>query len=129
MKNYTILVVEDERPLAEAIKAKLTKSGFEVVTARQVKQALNYLEDKMKISAIWLDHYLIGEENGLDFVAKIKNNEQWKKIPVFVVSNTASAEKVKSYLRLGVNKYYTKADFRLEDIISDIKEYLEHPKD
>ncbi len=126
----TILVVEDERPLAEAIKAKLEKSGFTVVTSRTVEQALNYLEEIKNIDVIWLDHYLLGKENGLDFVTKLKAHDgHWKNIPIFVVSNTASPDKVQSYIRLGVNKYYTKSDHRLEEIISEIKSFLENPKE
>ena len=119
-----ILVVEDELPLQEAIRLKLTSSGFEVVTARSVEQAMNYLQDNVDISVIWLDHYLIGQETGLDFVAKVKNSEKWKKIPLFLVSNTASADKIKTYLSLGINKYYTKSNHRLDDIIVDIKAAL-----
>jgi len=124
MEN-TILVVEDETPLQEAIKAKLLNSGFEVTTARTVGQALGVLEDVGGISVIWLDHYLLGKEDGLDFVAKLKNDDKWKSIPVFVVSNTASPDKVKSYISLGVSKYYTKSDYRLDQIIADIKEFLD----
>lgn len=124
-EQKTILVVEDERPLVEAIRIKLEKSGFAVTTARAVKQALQYLTEGVKVDAIWLDHYLLGQEDGLDLVAKIKEDgSPWKDIPVFVVSNTATADKVQSYLRLGVNKYYTKADFSLELIIKDIKDFL-----
>ena len=119
-----ILVVEDEKPLQEAIRIKMEKSDFEVVTARAVDQALGLMEDLTQVDVIWLDHYLLGRENGLDFVAKLKNNEKWKTIPIFVVSNTASADKVKTYLKLGVEKYYTKADFRLDSIIEEIKKSL-----
>lgn len=125
MEEINILVVEDERPLMEAIKAKLEKNDFKVVTAASVAQAFNYLEDEVKIQVIWLDHYLLGKENGLDLVAKMKEDgSKWKEIPIFVVSNTASPDKVNSYLRLGANKYYTKANFRLDTIIGDIREYL-----
>ena len=125
-----ILVVEDERPLAEAIKIKLEKSGFAVVTVRTIEQTLDYLEDIGIVDAIWLDHYLLGKENGLDFVTKLKAHDgAWAKIPVFVVSNTASPDKVQSYLRLGVHKYYTKADHRLGEIISDIKDFLANPQE
>lgn len=123
-KNKIILVLEDERPLLEAIKIKLRLNDFAVVTARSVKQALSYVEDIKDINAIWLDHYLFGKENGLDFVAKIKSNPAWKKIPIFIVSNTASPEKVQSYISLGVNKYYTKADYPLDKIIKDIEDYF-----
>ena len=117
----TILVVEDEKPLMGAVKKKLELSGFDVVTARDVKQALNYLEDLERIDLVWLDHYLLGKENGLDLVTKMKQDgSKWKDVHIFVVSNTASPDKVSSYLHLGVDKYFTKADYRLDDIIKDI---------
>ncbi|MBN1779146.1 MAG: response regulator [Candidatus Buchananbacteria bacterium] len=124
-KNKVILVLEDELPLLDAIKSKLAKSGFEVVTARSIEQAKNHIQDVENIDAIWLDHYLLGKENGLDFVAWCKiNNDKCDRIPIFVVSNTASPEKVQSYLKFGVEKYYIKAEKRLEEIISDIKSSL-----
>ncbi|MFZ4631705.1 MAG: response regulator [Patescibacteria group bacterium] len=120
VEDVNILVVEDEKPLLEAIKIKLEKGGFSVVTARTVEQAVGLLEDLETIKVIWLDHYLLGKENGLDLVVKIKNDERFKNIPIFVVSNTASDDKVKSYLALGVNNYYTKSNYRLDQIINDI---------
>jgi len=125
MINKTILVLEDEIPLQNAIKLKLGKSGFDVVTARNVEQAKNHLKDIKKVDVIWLDHYLLGRETGLDFVSMLKNDKNWKKIPIFVVSNTASPDKIKSYLGLGVNKYYTKSDFKLDTIITEIKKILD----
>lgn len=117
----TILVVEDEKPLMDAIKKKLEISGFYVVTARDVNQALSYLDDLEKVDLVWLDHYLLGKENGLDLVTKMKDEKsKWKDISIFVVSNTASPDKVDSYLHLGVDKYYTKSNYRLDDIIKDI---------
>ena len=109
----------------EAIRAKLTKSGFEVVTARSVEQAKNHTQDIEGIDVIWLDHYLLGKENGLDFIAWCKTDgHNCQNIPIFVVSNTASPDKVQSYLRLGVQKYYVKAEKRLDAIIEDINTYL-----
>ncbi len=124
--NPTVLVVEDERPLAEAVVLKLKKNGFEAVSARSVEQALEYLKTLKSVSAIWLDHYLLGKENGLDLVMALKGSEgPWKSIPVFVVSNTAGPDKVQSYLHLGVNKYFVKAENRLDDIIAEIKKSLQ----
>lgn len=123
-QQITILVVEDEKPLLEAVRMKLEKSGFSVVTSRTAEQAYGLMEDLEHIDVIWLDHYLLGKENGLDLVTKIKTDDRFKKIPIFIVSNTASTEKVKSYINLGVNKYYIKSNFRLDNIISDIRECL-----
>lgn len=124
-KDKVILVVEDERPLLEAVKLKLESSGFSVVSARSVKEALNHLKDVEKIDAVWLDHYLLGQEDGLDFVVECKKEDSWcKDIPIFVVSNTASPDKVQAYLKLGVNKYFVKAEKRLDDIINEMLKEL-----
>ena len=77
-----------------------------------------------------LDHYLPGEKTGLDFVAKLKApKSKWKNIPIFIVSNTASSNNVRSYLRLGVSKYCVKSDNRLDKIVSDIVTFPENPKE
>ncbi|TSC81975.1 MAG: Response regulator receiver protein [Parcubacteria group bacterium Gr01-1014_20] len=127
--NKTALVIEDERILVRVIETKLEKVGFDVVTARTVDQGLSYIEDVGGIDVIWLDHYLPGEKTGLDFVAKLKSpGSKWAKIPIFLVSNTASDSNVRSYLRLGVSKYCVKAEHRLEEIASDIKSFLDDPR-
>lgn len=121
--RQTILVVEDERPILTVVQKKLELSGFDVATARSVDQALAYLEDLERVDAVWLDHYLFGEGTGIDFVARVKQpNSAWKDVPIFVVSNTASEEKAQKYRELGVTKFYTKAETRLDRIVEDIQE-------
>ncbi len=123
-KEKTVLVVEDEIPLQNAIRSKLEKSNYLVVTARSVEQAIKHLRVVKDIDIVSLDHYLLGKENGLDFLTKVKNHNKLKNIPIFVVSNTASSEKVNSYLQLGIEKYYTKSDFRLDQIIGAMNQSL-----
>jgi CheY-like chemotaxis protein len=129
LAQKTVLVIEDERPLALAIQTKLEKGGFSVVTARTVAQGLHYLEELKGIDVIWLDHYLPGGMTGLDFVAKLKApKSKWRKIPIFVVSNTASSANVRTYLRLGVSRYCVKAEQRLDKIVKEVKDSLKHPE-
>jgi DNA-binding response OmpR family regulator len=125
----TILVIEDERPLVHAIQTKLEANGFIVVTARTFDQGLDYLENVEKIDAIWLDHYLPGDKTGLDFVADLKKPEsKWNKLPIFIVSNTASSGNVRSYMHLGVSRYCVKAEHRLDQIVKDLTEFLDNPE-
>ena len=150
VKKKTILVIEDERSLLDVVNTRLEKKGFGVLTARSVEQvfnmglekdklgviaassimqALNHLEDLEKIDAIWLDHNLLGKENGLDFIKKLKaNGGRWKKIPIFVVSNSEGSETIKSYFNLGVSKYFVKSNYKLDEIIKDINLFLDSPK-
>jgi DNA-binding NtrC family response regulator len=123
-KKKSILVIEDEMPLIKAIRDKLYRNDFDVISARSVNQALGLMDDVKSVDAIWLDHYLLGTEDGLDFVKKIKSDDIWKNIPIFVVSNTASSEKVVDYHKYGVTKFFTKANFRLDEIVAEIQKHL-----
>ncbi len=119
--DKVILVVEDEKPLADIIKIKLEDNNFFVVTARTVNQAIDYLKELENIDAIWLDHYLMGGETGFDILEVIKSKDsRWKNKPVFLISNTASEDKINKYITFGVSKYYLKANRSLQDIIDDI---------
>ncbi|NTV22215.1 MAG: response regulator [Candidatus Yonathbacteria bacterium] len=121
-----ILVLEDDSALITAIEHQLSMRGFSPVIARTVEEGLSVIDGEEHIDAIWLDHYLLGKQNGLDFVARLKGSEHTKNIPVFVVSNSAGAESMTSYMRLGVEQYYTKADYDLSQIINDISYALEN---
>lgn len=123
-KTYSIMVVEDEELLLQAITKKLKNSGMKVVSCTSAKQAFDYLKEMPQLpDAIWLDYYL-REMNGIDFMQEIKNHETWTKIPVIVVSNSANQEKVHNMLALGAKKYLLKANYRLEQIVEVIKEII-----
>ena len=125
-ENRKILVVEDERALQTAVVTKLNHVGFQAIGVRSVDEALQALDTNPDIRAVWLDHYLFGKKNGLDLVESLKNEgSTWRTLPIFVVSNTASAEKVQRYLHLGVNEYFVKAANRLDEIIKDFQNVLE----
>jgi DNA-binding response OmpR family regulator len=115
------LVIEDDESLAKAINKKLQLSGFSTVSARSVDDALAAMHGQSSIGVIWLDHYLLGEKDGIDFATAVKAHDDWRDIPLYIVSNTASNDKVATYNRLGISHYYVKADHRLDEIIADIK--------
>lgn len=116
----TILVVEDEALLLQAITQKLQLSGYQVISCSGGSQAINQLQNQSSVpSLIWLDYYL-NDMNGLEFMGQIKQNQLWRDIPVIVVSNSASNDKVKTMLALGAKKYLLKAEYRLDDIIKTI---------
>ena len=120
----TIMVVEDEALLLQAISKKLQLSNMEVVSCTSGEQALDYLKSLDQLpDAIWLDYYL-KDMNGLALMEKLKENPAWSGIPVLVVSNSASPEKVSNMLALGAKKYILKAEFRLDEIIAMIGEFI-----
>lgn len=125
-ENYQkkVLVIEDEDPLLKVIQKKLLGSGFEAIAKRDAESAIEYLNSEAKLpNLIWLDYYLPGID-GLEFLKEIKKVSRLQRIPVFVISNTASQEKVSAMMKLGVVRYYVKPEKRLEEIIREISEFL-----
>ena len=123
-QSTSIMVVEDETLLLQAITRKLKLSGLDVVSCASGQQAISYLNDLEELpSAIWLDYYL-KDMNGLAFMQSLKENPKWQNIPVVVVSNSASPEKVHNMLALGAKKYILKAEYRLDEIIAIIQELI-----
>ncbi len=124
MPDKRILVVEDESSLRKAISVSLKKHQYEVLMATSADEAINALSANGQVDAIWLDHYLLNNETGLDFLQKMKTQDQWKDIPVFVVSNSVDDNKVNSYYVMGIEKYYIKAENSLDTIIVDINNHF-----
>ncbi|MBI5466766.1 MAG: response regulator [Candidatus Kerfeldbacteria bacterium] len=120
----SILVVEDEELLSEAIKLKLEKSGYKVLLARTVDQALDYLNEIPEIDVVWLDHYL-PDKTGDELVTAMKKDEKLKLLPIYLVTNSINPEIVNKYLRLGISQYYPKALTKLEKIVSMISAELQ----
>lgn len=120
-KSHKVLILEDERNLLSAIKDAFAKRAFTTIVAETVEEGLHQLENNEHIDVIWLDHYLLGSKNGVDFVVQVKAHEQWRNIPIFVVSNSSATANISSYIQLGVANYYTKSDYDIEQIMDDIE--------
>lgn len=121
----TIMVVEDEVLLLQAITKKLKLSNLDVISCASGQQAIDYLGSLDEPpDAIWLDYYL-QDFNGLAFMQTIKDNPKWSSIPVVVVSNSAGPEKVHNMLALGAKKYILKAEYRLDEIIKMMLEIIQ----
>ncbi len=118
----TVLVVEDEQALQEAIKLKLQKEGIDAVAVSSGEDALSYLK-KGKPSLVWLDILLPGM-NGLEVLRAIREEYKMEKLPVIIISVSAGQEKIKQALSLGAVDYIVKSGYNLVDIINKVKKYL-----
>ncbi len=126
-QKLKILVIEDEPSLREAITLKLNSQGMEVIGFESGQKAIDYLKNLTSLDMlpdlIWLDYYL-KDLNGLDFMKELKKYNNLISIPVIVVSNSASPQKVQDMLDMGAKKYILKAENRLDDIVGTMQELI-----
>lgn len=117
-----ILIVEDDVFLRGMYAVKLEKENFQVMTAGDGEEAIFQIE-KQKPSLILLD-ILLPKKDGFTVLQEIKNSEEFRKIPVILLTNLGEKEDVDHGLSLGADDYLIKAHFMPTEVISKIKKVL-----
>lgn len=122
-----ILIVDDTE-MSRELLAELLEDKYEVVFARNGREALHILSIQMGgITAVLLD-LLMPEMNGYEFLMEIRDRKWDSRFPVIVISGDDSESSKEICEELGVNHYICKP-FRhreaLAEIASAIKEYNE----
>jgi CheY-like chemotaxis protein len=115
MTRKTILLVEDEPALLEAVKLKFDKAGVGTYTAVTGEQALDVL-GKVTPTLVWLD-ILLPKMNGLEVLKGIRENPKFKDQPVIVVSVSAGPEKIKQAFGMNVLDYLIKSEYTIDEIV------------
>ncbi len=101
-----ILVIEDDNLMNRTIEFQLKKDGYEVDTALDGKSGIAKGEAN-EYDLIILD-IMLPYLNGLEILAKIKQNDQKKNIPVIIISATGLEDTVLEGFKLGANDFITK---------------------
>lgn len=116
----TILIVEDERPLAHALELKLTHEGYRTEVAATGNQALE-MGGSGKHQLILLD-LILPELDGFTILKELK--AKGIKAPVVVLSNLGQDEDQKKATELGAAAYLVKSNAPLSEIVALVKKLL-----
>lgn len=101
-----ILLVENDFPNGKVIQIYLEKFGYQVTwvkNAAEMWEALRHLHP----AVILMDVYLRGE-NGLTLVQQLRENQQYKTMPIIVQTAMAMKGDRETCLAAGVNDYISK---------------------
>src|SRR5688572_1789474 len=122
-KKESILLVEDEENLHEALKLNLELEGFEVSSAFDGASALKAVQGEY-FDLIILD-VMLPEMDGINVTESIRltNNE----VPILILSaKNTSADRVQG-LKKGADDYLTKP-FNLEELLLRVHKLIEKSK-
>lgn len=121
-----VLIVEDEEFLVRTLEDNLISEGFEVDSAMDGETALEKIE-KNKPNLILLD-LLLPKKDGFYVLNQVKQNLEWKLIPVIVLSNLGGDTEIKQALELGADDYFVKSQHPIQEVVEKVKKYLEGGK-
>lgn len=116
LKTLKILIVEDEKRLAQLLKEAINDSFYKVVIAKDGIEGLK----KYKIFKpdIIITDIMMPKLDGLDMTIKIKEIDST--IPIIVLSAHSDKEKLLKAIDVGINKYFIKP-FDPDEVIERIK--------
>jgi DNA-binding response OmpR family regulator len=117
-----ILLVEDERMLADMYATKFSMEGFETVNAYDGKEGLAAAA-REKPALILLD-IIMPKLDGFAVLQQLKENEETKKIPVILLTNLGQESDVAKGKKLGADGYFVKANHSPQEVVDMVKEKL-----
>ena len=115
LKSLKILIVEDERRLAQLLKDAIEDFFFAVVIAKDGKEGLK--KYKTFKPDIVITDIMMPNCDGLEMTRKIKELDET--IPIIVLSAYSDKDKLLKAIDIGINKYFIKP-FEPDDLIKHI---------
>ncbi len=116
----TILIVEDEKPLAHALEMKLKNEGYNTRVCMNGSEALEEL--KKGDYALALLDLIMPVVDGFAVLQELRNRKST--IPVIVLSNLGQEEDRAKTKELGAIDYFVKSNTPLTEIIKRVKAAL-----
>ncbi len=123
MSKKKILIVEDEKNIAELVTYNLEKSGFDCVTTNNGEDALVILQ-KHEIDLVILD-IMLPQMDGLEACRRIRRGNRTSSTPIIML--TAKGEETDRIVgfELGANDYVVKP-FSPRELVLRVKSILNY---
>ena len=114
-----ILIVDDSRTIRQQVGFTLSKEGFEVVEAEDGLDGINKLQGTPDISMIISDVNM-PNMGGLEMIEAIRKIEQFKFIPIIMLTTESSGDKVERAKKAGASGWLVKP-FNPEQLVGAVK--------
>ena len=101
------IVIDDSRAIRMVIRNILREVGFEVLEAGNGREALEVLEESGDVDLALVD-WNMPEMNGLEFVKALRANQEYKDLPVCMVTTETEMSRMVEALEAGANDYLMK---------------------
>ena len=118
MKKAVIMLVEDEESLASFLITELELEGYEVIWAKDGREALEIFKEK-DITLILLD-WMLPIYDGLTVLRRIRQSSN---VPIIMITARSQTSDISMALDQGLDDYITKP-FEIEELLARIRVVL-----
>lgn len=117
-----VLMVEDEEDTASLLKFLLERASYQVVHAKDGRQAQELVNTISPPDIVLLD-VMLPFLSGLQVLTFIRKREGWKKVPIVMLTADGSEHDIKRALESGANDYMIKP-FNPRELTTRLKRFV-----
>jgi PAS domain S-box-containing protein len=119
---FTVMVAEDDERTREMVTRMLNKAGWQVIEANNGEMALRCLE-AYQPDLILLD-LMMPEMDGFEFIVNMRKHEQWRHIPVVVLTAKDITIEDRIWLNSRVDTVFQKGAYHRDELLHHVRELL-----
>ncbi len=116
-----VLVADDSPSIRKFISFALAMKGYQVVAAADGMEALEKLPNE-KVSLVITDLNMPNLD-GFELIKSMRSNEQFRDIPIIILSSLAGSDGIQKGMKIGANSYLIKP-FDPKRIVYEVSKYL-----
>jgi CheY-like chemotaxis protein len=117
-----ILLIEDEELLISVLQRKLSNEGYEVLVARDGEEGLKTMEQALP-DLILLD-IIMPKKDGFAVLEDMSKDENLRKIPVIIISNSGQPVELDRAKRLGAKDWLVKTEFDPQEVADKVAKQI-----
>jgi len=123
--SRSLLLIEDDKTSREMVLRLLKKEPFDIETAENGRAALDYLAHASPLPAVILLDLLMPVMDGFQFLAALREREEWRAIPVIVLTAMDLSPTERALLLTNAKCILQKASTDRAELIDKIRSTLE----
>ena len=117
--SKNILVIDDSVLIRLMAKNVLGTEGYDVETAATAQEAMLKVKNKKKLFNLVIVDINLPDQNGFEFIRKLKLQAEYKDIPVMILSGDATAPSIRQAIEVGAVEYLIKP-FKTDELVKRV---------
>ena len=118
----SILIIEDDTFTGELYQRQLVKAGYQASLVSDGVAGLQQVKEQIP-DLILLD-VMLPKMDGLEFLHKLRQEQEYQAIPVIILSNLDRDSTIKEGFNLGAQGYIIKSSMKPDEVVAEVNGVL-----